>query len=347
MVISSAIPWLYEALFAYDEGIAGFEFDPIPGQFFVSDIPEADKDLSLDLSFFNSGYVFCKVGLNTSGHEGSKASGDIFIKGRLINYKKAGTPDLDGKIFSNDLTFNSNPVLPVRASFNVKGDELKINALRLGKPYELKGVVSLIAPHKADVRLEIDRADMRSISKVSKIKNRDVSFGIVSGSFDIKGSLVGNMFSKGVLESRSGKIGPIEYDLVKIRLEGFGPIINIVDSSFKGDSGMLTMEGYVDLRNALKGELFEGIAMRSDLKTIVWRGWDITKKGSDELRMEKDVGDNMRVGFKTMARDYPLTYHDEESPEEMSLEYKMGQENLKMELKDNEEFFGVEHSIKF
>jgi hypothetical protein len=83
------------------------------------------------------------------------------------------------------------------------------------------------------------------------------------------------------------------------------------------------------------------------MKTIAWDSWDIEKKGRDELSITKDVSDNMCVGFKTVAREPVTPYRDRENPEEMSLEYKIGSKNLKMKLKENEEFFGIEHSVEF
>ena len=107
------------------------------------------------------------------------------------------------------------------------------------------------------------------------------------------------------------------------------------------------MEGYIDLRNIAKGGFLGGIRVKSDLKTIVWDDWDITKEGIDKLSMTKDISDNFRVGFKTMTRDPLTTYYDRENPEEMSLEYQMGEENLQMKLKENEGFFGIGRNIKF
>ena len=285
--------------------------------------------------------------MDTSYLGGAGIWGDFFAKGRIVKDEKGQSLGFKGKLSSKNIVLNSKPFLPVHASFNIKEGELEIETLRMGKPYELKGVVGLVLPYKTDIIFEINRADMRELSKASKIKNLDVAFGIVSGSFHIKGSLAGNIFSDGTLQSRKGRFGAVEYDIIKIRLEGFGPIINIVDSSFKENSGTLTIEGYVDLRDISKGGMFDGIRVCSDVKTIVWRGWDITKDGTDELRMEKDVGDKMRVGFKTVARDPLPSYQESENPEEISLKYKMGLENLQMKLKDNEEFFGIEHSVKF
>jgi len=153
------------------------------------------------------------------------------------------------------------------------------------------------------------------------------------------------LFSEGILESRNGTIGSIEYELATIKIKGFGPIINIVDSSI--GNGSLTMEGYVDLRKISGGNFFDGLKIKSDMKAIVWDRWHISKHGTDELSMTKDISDNMRVGFKTMTRESITSYYDEENPEEMNLEYKIGGQNLKMKLKENGEFFGVEHNVKF
>ena len=188
---------------------------------------------------------------------------------------------------------------------------------------------------------------MRDFAVIARSKNPDVALGNMSGIFYIKGPLK-NLFYNGMLQSRNGKIASLEYDVANIRLEGSGPIISIADAHLRHGKSKLTIDGYIDLRNIAKGEnLFEGLSGSSDMKEIVWDGWDIIKSGSSELRITKDISDYMRVGFKTMAREPLTTYYEKESPEEMSLEYKMGLKNLKMSFKENEEFFGIEHNIQF
>ena len=84
------------------------------------------------------------------------------------------------------------------------------------------------------------------------------------------------------------------------------------------------------------------------MKTIVWDGWDISKEGSDSLKMVKEIGEKVSVGFRTFAREELLPYQKRENPDEMSLEYKLDNcQILQMKLKENEEFFGVEHKNKF
>ncbi len=342
----AGVPWLYENVFVHDDFDIGWSSTTGSRGFMPADIV-SDNGSSLNLNFLNKGYVFSRFRIEDLEIKNARLSADLITKGRIIRDTQGKAIGFSGKLFSENTTLDSKIVPPLRASFKVIGDELRIEELRLGPSYRLRGRIDLVEPFDLDLRLEIERADMRRISRASKVKGRDTVFGIVSGSFNIKGALSGNIFSEGTIESRNGKIGSVGYKLITLRLEGFGPIINIVDSNVSQDSGKLIMEGYVDLRNAAVGGLFDGVRIKSDMETIAWDGWDITKHGSDELSVGKDVSENMRVGFRTIATDPVTTYEDKEHPEEMSLEYKMGMENLKMKLKDNEEFFGVEHSVKF
>jgi len=335
--IVSIAPWVYEKIFIQEEPFGNIaHYSPL-----VPEDIEINNGTSLDIDFLNDGYVFSRFRLEDFKIKDLVVSATVATKGQIA---KNG---FSGKLSSRDIVLDSNELLPLDVFYEIKGDTLEIKELRLGNSCRLKGTIGLTEPFKTDLHLDVIRADMRRISKFTKIKGHGLSLGIVSASFDIKGDMAGNIFSEGIIESRNGKIGPVGYNFVTLKLEGFGPVINIVDSSLHQDSSSLTMEGYVDLRNIAKGGLLDGLRIKSDMKTIAWDGWDISKHGTDELTMSKDVGENVRVGFKTMRREPITTYHDKENPEEMSLEYKMGLQNLKMKLKEDEEFLGVEHSVKF
>ena len=347
-VVVSVAPWAYENIFIHDKDMI-FK-DEVYSDFDFSDFStdaELDKEISLGFHFLNNDYVVSELKIEDLDTNGVKLSADIFAKGQFIKDETSqGISGFSGKLFSRGITLDSNPVKAIRGSFKIREDKLEIESLRLGTSYELKGTSSLVRPFMTDFRFEIKRADIKDLAIIARLKNPDIALGIMNGAFNIKGPLA-NLFSDGILESRNGKIGPVGYDLASIRFEGLGPIINIVDSRVKQNSGTLTMEGYMDLRNIKEGNLLDGLSVKSDMKTILWDGWDITKEGTDKLSMTKEVSDKVRIGFKTMTREPFTTYQDKENPEEMSLEYKMGAENLKMRLKENEEFLGVEHNVKF
>ncbi|MBU1146841.1 MAG: hypothetical protein KKD11_00610 [Candidatus Omnitrophica bacterium] len=343
LCIVSIAPWVYERIFIQEEPFGNIAYySPLAPEGI-----EINSGTFLDVDFLNDGYVFSRFRLEDFKIKDLVVSATVVTKGQIIRDKDGKEAGFSGKLSSRDIVLDSNEFLPLDMLYEIKGDVLEIRELRLGNSCRLKGNIGLAEPFNVDLHIDIIRADMRRISGFTKIKGHDLALGIVSASFDIKGDIAGNIFSEGAIESRNGKIGPVGYNFVTLKLEGFGPVINIVDSSLHQDSSSLTMEGYIDLRNIAKGGLLDGLRIKSDMKTIAWDGWDISKDGTDELTMSKDVGENLRVGFKTMRREPITTYEDRENPEEMSLEYKMGLQNLKMKLKEDEEFFGIEHSVKF
>ncbi|MFH1478691.1 MAG: hypothetical protein ABIG92_02820 [Candidatus Omnitrophota bacterium] len=306
-----------------------------------------DKEVSLDINFLKGGYFSSRIALERLNLKNIEISGDVFAKGKFLTDKKDNNIGYTAKLYSKNITLNSVPFRSIAMSFTVLDDVLEIEDLRLGKSYQLKGTAGLMYPHEINVEFTIDRADIRDAAILARLKDPNIAMGIIRGIFNIKGPLA-NLSTSGIIESRNGKIGPIEYNLITLRLEGLGPIISIVDSTIKQkDRGLLVMEGYVDMRSFSRGNLFDSIRIKSDMMTIVWDGWDITKQSQNELSMTKDINENMKVGFKTSASDGLTTYQDRERPEEMSLEYKIGKENLKMKLKEDEEFFVVEHNIRF
>lgn len=341
------IPGLYEAIFVHEEDLFSWD-EPYEVYDFsdYSDSASIYKDLSLELRFLNDDYVLSELNIKNLDLEGIELSANIFMKGRFIRDKSGKSIGFSGKLISKSITLDSDEFRPLKASFKIINNELEIKSLSLGNSYELKGKLGLRKPYKTDFRLEIKRADARDLAIMAKAKKPEKVFGVINGVLYVKGDLK-NLSSSGTLESRNGEIGPLRYNTATIEIEGIGPIINIVDSRLRHGDGGLAMDGYIDLRNITRGNLFAGVRIKSDIKTIVWDGWDITRDARDELTMSKDISDNMRIGFKTMAQKDLTTYYDRENPEEMNLEYKMGMKNLKMKLKETEEFFGVEHNVKF
>ncbi|MFH1782785.1 MAG: hypothetical protein ABH848_04140 [Candidatus Omnitrophota bacterium] len=344
----TGLSFIFRDIFLYDDRFfVNVDIDSMPSLSEMIDSSHIDKELSLDVNFLNDDYFYSELNVSEYDLKGEMISGDFFIKGKILKGIDGRSAGVSGKMFSDNITFNSSPFRKMSMSFRIKDDVLEIENLRLGRSYGLKGSLALFPPYETDLHLTVERADIRDAAMLTKLKDPNVALGMMRGFFDIKGPLT-NLSSNGMIESRNGKIGPIEYSLISLKLEGLGPIISIADSSLRQKGkGLLTMEGYMDLRNIKKGNLFDGITVRSDMMTIVWDGWDISKENSSHLSMTKEINDNMIVGFKTIASEPLTTYYDRERPEEMSIEYKVGKENLKMKLKEDEEYFVVEHNIKF
>ena len=301
-----------------------------------------DKAVSLNIYIFDNKKVVSGLKIDNLDIKGVLLSGDLILKAKVL--KGNG---LTGKLYSSNMTLNSSPLPDLKIFFKLTEDELKVYFLSFGRSYHLKGTVALKEPFETNLYFEILRANLRDIAVITKAKRPGVVTGIMNGLFSIKGPL-NKLESSGFIGGRQGKIGPIWYDSADIRIQGSGPIINIVDSRIRQAKATFTMEGYIDLRNIVGANLMDYIKLKSDMKTIIWDGWDISKEGSDSLKMVKDIGDKVSVGFRTFAREELPPYQKRENPDEMSLEYKLDNgQAFQMKLKENEEFFGVEHKRKF
>lgn len=301
-----------------------------------------DKAVSLNFYIFDNKKIVSELKIDNLDIKGNCLSGSFILKARIL--KDNG---LTGKLYSKKMTLDSKALPDLKIFFKLTKNELRVYSLGFGNAYRLKGTISLKEPFETNVYFEILRANLRDIAIITKAKRPDVVTGIMNGLFNIKGPL-NNLESNGFIGGRSGKIGPIWYDSADIRIQGAGPIINIVDSKIRQARAIFTMEGYIDLRKIVNSDLLSCIKLKSDMKTIVWDGWDISKEGSDSLKMVKDIGDKMLVGFRTFARSELPVYRKEENLDEMSLEYKLNNGHaFQMKLKENEEFFGIEHKKRF
>ena len=303
-----------------------------------------DKAISLNVRFFDNKELISELKVDNMDLKGAFVSGNLILKARLL--KDNG--GMAGKLYSKDMTLNSKPLPDLNVFFKLTKDKIRIYSMNFGKSYSLKGTVGLKEPFETNLYFEIFRANLRDLAIVTNARHPDVVAGIMNGLLSIKGPIK-NLESSGFIGGRSGKIGPIWYDTADIRIQGVGPIINIVESRIRQNQATFTMEGYLDLRNIADSNPMAGIKVKSDMRMIVWDGWDISKDGSDSLKMVKDIGDRVSVGFKTVTREGLPLFQKKENMDEMSLEYKLNEtgQAFQMKLKENEEFFGIEHKKKF
>jgi len=66
------------------------------------------------------------------------------------------------------------------------------------------------------------------------------------------------------------------------------------------------------MRKLNEGTLFDDMVIMSDEETIVWEGWDITKKKMDnEVTLRRSISEDISVWYKSYLKD-------ETKPEESS-----------------------------
>ena len=282
---------------------------------------------SLKLKHFDLGDLDIVTELNLEAQR-NHVDGDYFVVGRL---------------WSQNSILNYKPFRELEGSYVLDDGVLEITSLALEDVGALSGSVSLSHPFVADLTLRIDGLDMRDLLVFAKDAKEDAMSGRIEGELKVTGPLTLPDI-KGRFVVTDGNLGEIEYRSMVVNLEGKGSLIAVKDSRIHQEEGSLSLEGVINLA---KANVYEDVVVKSEKDRIIWQGWDITKpEYAAELRMQKAVGEDFRIDFKTYLND-ELAFANPKG-EETSLEYGLTiGERVKMYLKGDEEFLGLEHRLRF
>lgn len=251
---------------------------------------------------------------------------------------------LRGTLRTQNVILNYKPFKDVRASWLLKKDVLFINTLELGDEYRLFGKIELSSPYNMDLKLAMNNVDLRDWSIFSESEEANFLSGIMNGKVEVRGPFA-KPVTKGALVVSDGNIDDVRFKALNFNLAGKGPIINISDSRIIKEGGVLFINGEVDLAKLGKRNIFENVKVTTDQKTIVWEGWDISKSPS-EVNLNRQVGDEFKVHFKTNMNDTASVSNGKEN--EMGLDYKIKQgDSINVRVKEDGAFVGVEHKVKF
>jgi hypothetical protein len=216
----------------------------------------------------------------------------------------------------------------------------------MGDNFSMKGWLTLSEPKAIDMTLNIEGLNSEILKNYSFAPS-DFNFSAVADcKIEIKGNLP-NPYVKIHFTTGPGYFKDIDFESIRVTIDGEYPLLYYRDSRINRKVGYLVVEGRFDLRKLGNGALFEDMVIKSDKETIIWEGWDITKKKmEDEVTLRKSVSDDVSVWYKSYLKDE--TKSEGDSKDTIEVEYEiLNNKSLKMRLNKEEEFFGLENKIKF
>ncbi len=270
----------------------------------------------------------------------------IDLKGKFFTSGESDIPKLTAELISSGTVLDYEPFEELTAKFDIERDVLKISSLVLGDEYKLSGWCNLSGEREADLVLDIKKADLNKISSLANPKRQDILLGEANGQIKLTGPLT-NLKTKGHLDLGEGKMRSLNYRYINVNIEGEGSTLKFVDSKVFREEDVLKLDGTIDLKQLCSSDKkVLDLAFRSE--TIIWNGWDITKPlESPEIKVKKDIGKDLRITFMGYLND-EQAWDESDLKEELDIEYKLTEEQrVKMRLKKDEEFFSLEHKLKF
>jgi hypothetical protein len=255
-----------------------------------------------------------------------------------------GTEKVSGTLKTYGSVINKRPFPELSSAFEIRDGRLRILGFSLGDNYNLRGIVNLSAPFDADLSLNFYQAvPSELIAQFSFPEQPDFS-GLFNGLIKITGQLTQPKV-EGYLEVNQGRIGDVSFVSADINIKGRYPKISIVDSRICREDDSFLVEAEMDF-SELGQQDFLSLRFKPD-KSILWQGWDITRRRENQVHISKNIADGVKVTFDTFMQDASEDYQDNYI-NELGLEYRIfGDKLLKLRLRKEEEILGLERRIKF
>ena len=277
-------------------------------------------------------------------------TGKVAINNRIV--KDAAGPTgkverFEGDISTEGLTLNHKSFFDLKGSYKVSEGLFGVSDLRLGKDAVVNGTIGLRPPYLLDIVVTSDNVSMARILGHFGAEDALKISGTLNGKFELKGPLR-KIRLNARMDIRQGNISGLDFDRMTASLRGEGPVIKIEDSSVARQSGYFSLEGYIDLRKAGKGNVFEDIRLTSDDRALLWDGWGATRmQDIQEFRMNKKVTEDFNLDFTKFISDDRIDESIRQN-DKFGFEYRLqSNESLKLEVGQDTNFFGVQHKDRF
>ena len=155
-----------------------------------------------------------------------------------------------------------------------------------------------------------------------------------------------------------GWIGKKMFKVLDVNGSGVYPTLRLTDSRILMSDGLTTMrfaDKAVEIRQLFESKALENLIVEAQQEQVVWGDWELSRpKDSNDLSeflMQRLLGDNARVHFRKYNenKEKPIRMGTvETAPMEVGFEYRIkSKDALKVEVRDGEEFVGIEHKVSF
>ncbi len=152
----------------------------------------------------------------------------------------------------------------------------------------------------------------------------------------------------------NGHIGNKTFKAMDLNINGVYPTVRLENSRLllQDESVMKFANKTLEFRELLRGKTYEGLIGEAQQDTVVWGDWEFRRpkdiNDKSEFLLQRALGDRARLNFREYKRDQTVQSPEDSDKVEVGLEYKLADKNsLKLGLREDEKFVGVERKVKF
>lgn len=151
-----------------------------------------------------------------------------------------------------------------------------------------------------------------------------------------------------------GWISKKAFKAMDINVQGVYPTVRLTDSHIllEDGSSMRIADKTLEVNELFRGKTYETLVSEAQQDTVVWGDWELSRQKGDndrpEFMMQRNLGSKADVYVtKFTANEKPIESRESKDME-VGFEYHLrAKDSLKVELRNDEEFVGVERKMKF
>ncbi len=158
---------------------------------------------------------------------------------------------------------------------------------------------------------------------------------------------------EGIARIHEGYIGSKTFKALDLQISGVYPTVRLENSRLllEDDSVMKFADKTLEFREFFSNKTYETLIGEAQQDTVVWGDWEFRRprdiKDNPEFLLQRTLGDRARLNFRDYKRDEMMRTEDSDKVE-VGLEYRLAEKNsLKLQLREDEQFVGVERKVKF
>lgn len=247
---------------------------------------------------------------------------DFYAQGIII--RDAATAELKcvkGKAWTQNTLLNFKPLKEFLADYEISNSRLTIHSLSWAD-LGLKGYIERGAYY--DLLLTIDEMPLRDLAGLLGVNPDEAGLsGVVSGEASIRGKRdepAGGVRIEAKLTALKGSVSNLKFDSATLNMEGVWPVLRFVDARVIESEGVAYgLQGKFNLKELSDFNSSQHqVTVRIANNAVRLQDWIIKRRHGSE-------------GLEWLEAEYPIKDH----------------QALKMRIKDQEEIFGWERTVKF
>jgi hypothetical protein len=269
---------------------------------------------------------------------------NYYMSGKLNYDANNKLESVTGDFNTSGSVINYDPVREIKGAYEFKDGVIKLTGVNYGDVVYANGFLGIGGKSGLDLHFKFKGAQLAGLTDLAMEKG--MVSGLVFGDMNIQAGIGQEMNIDGQLEFRDGNISTVRYNSAKITLKGRSYALEFIDSKVYTGDQVLTVEGKIDLRDIGTPRLFRNVLIKADPKTVVWAGANSMKAVAEEgYAAGADANEQFKLNLKTYESQQGNQLPRQET---MDAETKLAnQANTKLKMKEDEEFFGVEHKVRF